>query len=113
LNRRRDIKNRRHAAHRHGKFSTLLMAALAGLLLLAVLLSVVVAVLGPMIATAIVAFVGGLGGLVLLHYVTWGWWLGGMIRRDVEADESWQAGDSTTKTDGSTTSDGGSSGSNE
>ena len=66
----------------------LVLAALAGLLLLVVLLAVVIAVLGPVMATAIVAFVGGLGALVLFHYVAWGWWLGDMIRRDVEADEA-------------------------
>jgi hypothetical protein len=71
----------------------LLIAGLAGIVLLVVLLSVVVAVLGPIMATAIVAFVGGLTALVLLHYLTWGWWLGGMIRRDVEADESWESGE--------------------
>lgn len=92
MNRRRDTNDTR----RHGKISTLLMAALAGLVVLVVLLSVLVAVLGPMIATAIVAFVGGLSALVLLHYVTWGWWLGGMIRRDVEADETWEANNAET-----------------
>ncbi len=65
-----------------------MLAALAGMLLLVVLLAVVVAVLGPVMATAIVAFVGGLSALVLFHYVTWGWWLGDMIRRDVAAEET-------------------------
>jgi hypothetical protein len=25
------------------------------------------------------------------HYLVWGWWLGGMIRREVEAEEKLQA----------------------
>lgn len=65
----------------------MLLAAVAGVLMLIVLMSVVVAVLGPVMASAIVVFVGGLCTLVLLHYVTWGWWLGNIIRRDVEAEE--------------------------
>ena len=35
--------------------------------------------------------VAALGAAILLfslfHYLVWGWWLGGMIRREVEADE--------------------------
>ena len=31
---------------------------------------------------------GGVFGLAALHYVVWGWWLGRMIRRDVEAEEA-------------------------
>ncbi len=42
--------------------------------------------LAPVVIVA-VAFVFVLFGGAALHYLIWGWWLGGMIRQDVEAEE--------------------------
>jgi len=35
----------------------------------------------------VIAMVLLLAGLAAFHYVVWGWWLGGAIRADVEAEE--------------------------
>ena len=43
------------------------------------------------VTMGIFGLVAVIGAAILLislfHYLVWGWWLGGMIRREVEADE--------------------------
>jgi len=57
-------------------------ALLLGIAVLSVLMAPVGAVL-----FAIIGLVLFLTGLAAFHYVVWGWWLGGVIRAEVEADE--------------------------
>ena len=44
-----------------------------------------------LVTMGIFGLVAVIGAAILLislfHYLVWGWWLGGMIRREVEADE--------------------------
>jgi hypothetical protein len=52
-------------------------------LLIAAIYGLSLGTAGP--ALAIAACVFALGAL---HYLVWGWWMGRMIREDVEAEES-------------------------
>jgi hypothetical protein len=58
-----------------------------GALLLGIgVLSVLMAPVGAVLF-AVIGLVLFLTGLAAFHYVVWGWWLGGVIRAEVEADE--------------------------
>ena len=39
------------------------------------------------VVLGIIGLVLFLAALAAFHYVVWGWWLGGVIRAEVEADE--------------------------
>ncbi len=63
---------------------TIVLALTAGLFVLVgfgALLLVLFASMAPIFA------VGGIFALAAFHYVVWGWWLGGMIRREAERGE--------------------------
>lgn len=73
---------------------TIALALAAGLFLLAgfgALLFVLFASMAPLIA------VGGIFALAAFHYVVWGWWLGGMIRREAEKSEAEAAEESSSR----------------
>lgn len=59
----------------------LLMVVLAATLLMALIAVILPAVLG------VVLVVGGIGWFAVMHYVLWGWWLGGYLKRQAERDE--------------------------
>jgi hypothetical protein len=42
--------------------------------------------LGVLLGPGPVLVVGGLFGLLAIHYVVWGWWLGGHLRRHQRDD---------------------------
>jgi hypothetical protein len=62
-----------------------------GVLMIGTLISVSLFALN-LVMMGIPSLVALIGGAILLislfHYLVWGWWLGGMIRREVEAEES-------------------------
>ena len=58
----------------------LLMVVLAATLIMALIAMIFPAVLG------VVLVVGGIGWFAVMHYVLWGWWLGGYLRRQAERD---------------------------
>jgi hypothetical protein len=58
------------------------LAAVLGLLVLVVLALLSQGYFIPVMVVTAVMF-----GLMLIHYLAWGWWLGAMIRRDVEREE--------------------------
>jgi|GEM_PF-1538284 len=71
---------------------TIVLAIAAGLFILVgfgALLLVLFASIGWVIA------IGGIFALAAFHYVVWGWWLGGMIRREAEKSEGEAAEEST------------------
>ncbi|MCH8922143.1 MAG: hypothetical protein IIA67_03210 [Planctomycetes bacterium] len=61
-----------------------------GVLMVGVLISVALFALN-FVTMGIFLVVALIGGAILLfslfHYLVWGWWLGGMIRREAEAEE--------------------------
>ena len=61
-----------------------------GVLMIASLISGVAAALN-FVSMGVFGLVAIVVGVILLvsmfHYLVWGWWLGGMIRREVEAEE--------------------------
>jgi hypothetical protein len=57
-------------------------ALLLGIAVLTVLMAPVAQVLFGVIGLVLL-----FAGLAAFHYVVWGWWLGGVIRAEVEADE--------------------------
>ena len=59
----------------------LLTVVLVATLLMALIAMILPAVLG------VVLVVGGIGWFAVMHYVLWGWWLGGYLRRQAERDE--------------------------
>ena len=59
----------------------LLMVVLAATLLMALIAMILPGVLG------VVLVVGGIGWFAVMHYVLWGWWLGGYLKRQAERDE--------------------------
>lgn len=62
-----------------------------GALLLGIgVMSMLMAPVG-MVLFAVIGLVLLLAGLAALHYVVWGWWLGNVIRAEVEADEKEEA----------------------
>jgi hypothetical protein len=69
-----------------GAWFSLLLAGVVGLVVFAGLFVLMLQFGGPLAVVAVLVF--GLGGLIaLFHYVVWGWWLSGTIRREVEAEE--------------------------
>ncbi len=58
----------------------LLVVVLAASLLMALIAMILPAVLG------IVLVVGGIGWFAVMHYVVWGWWLTGYLKRQAERD---------------------------
>ena len=48
------------------------------------LLGVMALVLRPLLGVVLV--VGGIALFAVMHYVVWGWWLGGYLRRQAERD---------------------------
>ena len=61
-----------------------------GVLMVGTLVSVVLFALN-LVTMGVFGLVALIGATILLislfHYLVWGWWLGGMIRREVEAEE--------------------------
>lgn len=75
----------RPAAPAETRSGSLVPLTLAGLLLVVVCAVLFFLTLGGF---AIVVIVGTLAfSMAALHYLVWGWWLGKMIRDDVEAEE--------------------------
>ena len=58
----------------------LLMIVVVASLLMAFIAMILPAVLG------IVLVVGGIGWFAVMHYVVWGWWLSGYLKRQAERD---------------------------
>jgi len=58
----------------------LLMVVVIATLLMALIAMILPGVLG------IVLVVGGIGWFAVMHYVLWGWWLSGYLRRQAERD---------------------------
>ena len=75
------------------KRRSLLSLLLAALLLILTLagLSLLTLSFAPLFGPLAVLIVLAIGGLVVLHYLVWGWWLGDAIRREVEAEERHQS----------------------
>lgn len=61
-----------------------LMALWAVVLVATLLMSLVATILPAVLG--IVLVVGGIGWFALMHYVVWGWWLGGYLRRQAACD---------------------------
>ena len=59
----------------------LLMVVLAATLLMALVAMILPGVLG------VVLVVGGIGWFAVMHYVLWGWWLSGYLKRQADRDE--------------------------
>jgi hypothetical protein len=55
--------------------SALLMVVVVATLMMALIAMILPGVLG------VVVVVGGIGWFAVMHYVVWGWWLGGYLRR--------------------------------
>jgi hypothetical protein len=67
--------------------SSLSIVLAGGALLLGI--AVLIVLMGP-VAPVLIGAIGMvllLAGLAAFHYVVWGWWLGSVIRSEVEADE--------------------------
>ncbi|MEK6260044.1 MAG: hypothetical protein AABP62_15590 [Planctomycetota bacterium] len=60
--------------------SALLMVVVVATLLMALIAMILPGVLG------VVLVVGGIGWFAVMHYVLWGWWLSGYLRRQAERD---------------------------
>jgi hypothetical protein len=75
-----------YEAPKIGPWISILLAGVCALALFAGLFVLMLQVGGPLAIAAVLVF--GVGGLVaLFHYVIWGWWLAGTIRREVEEEE--------------------------
>jgi hypothetical protein len=69
-----------------GAWFSLFLAGVVGLVVFAGLFVLMLQFGGPLAIAAVLVF--GVGGVVaLFHYVVWGWWLSGTIRKEVEAEE--------------------------
>jgi hypothetical protein len=69
-----------------GAWMSLVLAGVAGFTVFAGLFMLMLQFGGPLAIVAVLVF--GLGGLIaLFHFVVWGWWLSGTIRKEVEAEE--------------------------
>jgi len=65
---------------------SIVLASVVGLFLFAALLLLTG---GAAVAIGGAAIVGVLAfGFAAVHYLVWGWWLGGIIRREVEEDDA-------------------------
>jgi hypothetical protein len=74
------------SARKRGSWLSILLAAIAGLVVCAGLFLLMLQFGGPLAVVAVLVF--GLGGVIaLFHYLVWGWWLGRTIREEVEAEE--------------------------
>jgi hypothetical protein len=74
-----------------GGWFSILLAGVVGMAVFAGLFVLMLQVGGPLAIAAVLVF--GVGGLVaLFHYVIWGWWLAGTIRREVEEEERQRTG---------------------
>ena len=62
-------------------FAALLMVVVIAHVLLGVMALVLPQLLG------VVLVVGGIGWFAVMHYVLWGWWLPGYLKRQAERDE--------------------------
>lgn len=78
-----DIQAKREADQR--TFAALLMVFVVANSLLGVMALVLPQLLG------VVLVVGGIGWFAVMHYVLWGWWLPGYLRRQAERDEEQDA----------------------
>jgi hypothetical protein len=72
-----------------GSLLGIFLAGVGALILAAVLGFLMIPVAGVALGAAALVFV--LVALAAFHYVVWGWWLGGVIRDDVEAEERAEA----------------------
>lgn len=71
---------------RPGSFLTVALAAMLGLVLLLGFSSLLIMIMGPF-GVALLLVAGLIFAAVVVHYVVWGWWLSGIIRREAELDE--------------------------
>ena len=63
---------------------SIVLASIAGLFLFAILLMLTGAAAFALGGAAVVSLL--VFGFAGLHYLIWGWWLGGIIRREAEED---------------------------
>ncbi len=61
---------------------SILLASLSGIILLS--LFMLLAMPFGKVGLVVVGIIGGVFLIAFLHYVTWGWWLGQLIRREEE-----------------------------
>src|SRR5438034_1105835 len=66
-----------------GSLLSIFLAGVGALVLAAILGFLMIPVAGVALGAAALVFV--LVALAAFHYIVWGWWLGGVIREDVEA----------------------------
>ena len=72
-----------------GSMLSIFLAGGVGLMALAVLFFLFAPLGGVVLGVVGVVFL--LAAIGLLHYVIWGWWLGGVIRAEVAAEEQAEA----------------------
>jgi hypothetical protein len=72
-----------------GSLLSIFLAGVGAMVLASILGFLMIPVAGVALASGALVFV--LVGLAAFHYVVWGWWLGGVIRVDVEAEERAEA----------------------
>jgi hypothetical protein len=72
-----------------GSLLGIFLAGVGAMVLACILGFLMIPVAGVALASGALVFV--LVGLAAFHYVVWGWWLGGVIREDVEAEERAEA----------------------
>jgi hypothetical protein len=63
----------------------LLIWALGGMFALLLFVVLVVVTMGQILPVLLLG--GAIFGFAAFHYLVWGWWLGGRIRAEVEAEE--------------------------
>lgn len=68
--------------NRQGSWLSVLLACGAGVLICVALVFLTLGHFGPVVLIGAAVFAFG-----AFHYVVWGWWLGRIIRREVEAEE--------------------------
>jgi hypothetical protein len=74
-----------------GSLLGIFLAGVGALVLACILGFLMIPVAGVALAAVVLVFV--LVGLAAFHYIIWGWWLSGVIREDVEAEERAEAED--------------------
>jgi len=65
---------------------SIFLALTLGVALLSGLVLLTFAILGPLFLVAFMV-VGAIFFVIAMHYFVWGWWLGGIIRKEVETEE--------------------------